>query len=81
MTCETQIRTKLQDAWGDITHEFHYKTKSSEVDDKNLENFLSDISERFLLEDKALLKFRNIYQSLADQKQKLGKKEGFKNED
>jgi putative GTP pyrophosphokinase len=28
MICEIQIRTKLQDAWGDITHEFHYKAKN-----------------------------------------------------
>jgi putative GTP pyrophosphokinase len=81
MICEIQIRTKLQDAWGDITHEFHYKAKNLGVDDKNLENFLSDISDRLLQEDKTLIKFRNVYQNLADEKQKKKKREGFKDED
>jgi putative GTP pyrophosphokinase len=81
MITEIQIRTKLQDAWGDITHEFHYKAKHLGVDDKNLENFLSDISDRLLQEDKTLIKFRDVYQSLADDKQKEGTREGFKDED
>jgi putative GTP pyrophosphokinase len=81
MTCEIQIRTKFQDAWGDITHEFHYKAKNVGVHDKNLEDFLSDISDRLLLEDKTILKFRNVYQDLADKKQKMGKREGFKDDD
>jgi len=80
MISEIQIRTKLQDAWGDITHEFHYKAKHLGVNDKNLENFLSDISDRLLQEDKTLIKFRDVYQSLADEKQKSGKREGFKDE-
>lgn len=80
MICEIQIRTKLQDAWGDITHEFHYKAKNLGVEDKNLEEFLSDISDRFLQEDKTLLKFRNVYQNLADEKQKSGNREGFKDD-
>jgi len=80
MTCEIQIRTKLQDAWGDITHEFHYKAKNLGVNNNNLEDFLSDISDRLLNEDKTLIKFRNVYQSLADEKQKLGKREGFKDD-
>ena len=81
MICEIQIRTKLQDAWGDITHEFHYKAKNLGVDDKNLEDFLSDISDRLLQEDRTLIKFRNVYQTLADNKQKSGKREGFKDDD
>lgn len=81
MICEIQIRTKLQDAWGDITHEFHYKAKHFGVDDPNLETFLSDISDRLLQEDKTLLKFRDVYQKLADEKQKAGKREGFKDDD
>jgi putative GTP pyrophosphokinase len=80
MICEVQIRTKLQDAWGDITHEFHYKAKNLGVDDKTLENFLSDISDRLLQEDKTLIKFRNVYQTLADEKQKKKKREGFKDD-
>jgi putative GTP pyrophosphokinase len=81
MICEIQIRTKLQDAWGDITHEFHYKAKHLGVDEPNLEEFLSDISDRLLQEDKTMLKFRNVYQKLADEKQKAGTREGFKDDD
>lgn len=80
MICEIQIRTKLQDAWGDITHEFHYKAKHLGVDDSKLEAFLSDISDRLLQEDRTLLKFRDVYQELADEKQRLGKREGFKDD-
>ena len=36
--CEIQIRSKLQDAWGDITHEFFYKAKNLGVRDETLEN-------------------------------------------
>jgi putative GTP pyrophosphokinase len=78
MICEIQVRTKLQDAWGDITHEFHYKAKNLGVENANLETFLSDISDRLLQEDKTLIKFRNVYQSLADQKLKTKQREGFK---
>ncbi|OAD90432.1 GTP pyrophosphokinase [Aequorivita soesokkakensis] len=81
MITEIQIRTKLQDAWGDITHEFHYKAKHLGVNDDNLENFLSDISDRLLQEDRTLIKFRDVYQSLADDKLKKGKREGFKDEE
>ncbi|MFI2744591.1 GTP pyrophosphokinase family protein [Zhouia sp. PK063] len=70
MICEIQIRTKLQDAWGEMTHEFHYKSKSLGLKDENLENFLSDISARLLQEDKTLMKFRDAYQSLIDNQDK-----------
>jgi putative GTP pyrophosphokinase len=78
MVCEIQIRTKLQDAWGDITHEFHYKAKNLGVNDVNLENFLSDISTRLFQEDKTLMKFRDVYQNLADEKLQQNIREGFK---
>jgi len=77
ITCEVQIRTKLQDAWGDITHEFHYKAKNYGVNSEGYETLLADISDRLFLEDKTLIKFRNVYQQLADEKLKTGKREGF----
>lgn len=79
--CEIQIRTKLQDAWGDVTHEFHYKAKNIGINNVGYESFLADISERLAIEDKTLIKFRNVYQNLADEKQKQGKREGFKDND
>ncbi len=78
MICEIQIRTKLQSAWGDITHEFHHKAKNSGVVDTNYEEYLSAISNRLLREDKALMKFRNVYQKSADEKLMQNKREGFK---
>jgi putative GTP pyrophosphokinase len=78
--CEIQVRTKLQDAWGDITHEFYYKARTHGVEDNNLENFLSDVSDRLQQEDKTLMKFRDTYQRLSDAKTQEGTREGFKSE-
>lgn len=75
--CEIQIRTKLQDAWGDITHEFHYKAKSAGVEDKTYECFLSDTARRLNNEDHTLKTFRNVYQELADHKMKNGLRKGL----
>lgn len=80
MKCEIQIRTKLQDAWGDVTHEFHYKAKIYGVDDSDLEGLLSDISDRLATEDKTLIKFRKVYQRLADEKLTNKTREGFRDE-
>jgi len=77
--CEIQIRTKLQDAWGDITHEFFYKAKAKGITDKNLQAFLAEVSDRLAGEDKTLMKFRDTYQSLSDDKTLIGKREGFRN--
>lgn len=77
MRCEVQVRTKLQDAWGDVTHEFHYKAKSMGVENKDLEDLLCDISDRLATEDRTLIKFRKFYQRLADEKSANKTREGF----
>ena len=74
---EIQIRTKLQDAWWDVTHEFHYKAKSSGVDDKIYEKNISEIANRLATEDQLLLNLRDVYQSLADEKFQNKTREGF----
>jgi len=66
MICEIQIRTKLQDAWGDVTHEFHYKAKSAGVENEEDERILAEISKRLASEDESLLTLRDAYQRLAD---------------
>ncbi|MCK4922136.1 MAG: hypothetical protein KAS71_13885 [Bacteroidales bacterium] len=81
MICEIQIRTKLQDAWGDITHEFHYKAKKLGVANPDLEEFLSDVSNRLFQEDKTLIKFRNVYQRMADDKLLQKEREGFRDDE
>lgn len=78
LKCEIQIRTKLQDSWGDITHEFHYKAKELGVEDDNLEGFLSDVSSRLANEDSTLVKFRDAYQQMAEQKLADETREGFR---
>lgn len=78
--CEIQLRSKLQDAWGDITHAFFYKAKYLGVKDESLESFLADVSERLSVEDKTLMKFRDVYQNLTDKKLAEGRREGFKDE-
>jgi len=76
--CEIQIRTKLQDAWADITHEFFYKAKDMGVKNTDFESFLADLSERLAMEDKTFMKFRNVYQKLADEKETQKTREGFR---
>lgn len=80
MVCEIQIRTRLQDAWGDMTHEFYYKVKNAGVDNRVCERILSEISDRLANEDKALLTLREAYQALADDKLKNKKRGGFRDE-
>ncbi len=62
---EIQIRSKLQDAWGDITHEFHYKAKARGVDQQAYERVLAQVAARLAREDAALMQIRNAYQGLA----------------
>jgi putative GTP pyrophosphokinase len=80
MVCEIQIRTKLQDAWGDVTHEFHYKAKNSGVGNKTYEKIVSEISSRLANEDQLLLNLRDAYRSLADEKFQRKTREGFHDE-
>jgi putative GTP pyrophosphokinase len=78
--CEVQVRTKLQDAWADITHEFFYKAKDQGIVRKDYEMFLAGLANRLALEDKEFIGFRNVYQRLADAKQKRGTREGFRDD-
>lgn len=78
--CEIQIRTKLQDAWGDVTHEFYYKNKAYGIKSEEYEILLSSTADRLSLEDKDFIKFRKIYQELAAKSDKANTREGFKDE-
>ncbi|GAA4902482.1 GTP pyrophosphokinase [Ferrimonas pelagia] len=64
MLCEIQIRSKMQDAWGDITHEFHYKAKDQGVDSMAYEQVLAQIAARLAQEDRTLMQLRDAYQRL-----------------
>lgn len=78
ITCEIQIRTKLQDAWGDVTHEFHYKAGGLGVENKIYERMLSEASTRLASEDRSLMALRDAYQALADEKLRNDTREGFR---
>ncbi len=78
MICEIQIRSKLQDAWGDVTHEFHYKAGNLEVKNKVYERMLSEISARLASEDRSLIALRDAYQDLAEEKLVNNTREGFR---
>jgi GTP pyrophosphokinase len=75
--CEIQVRTKLQDAWADVTHEFFYKAKTQGVKSAEHEFLLADLAERLSVEDKSFMKFRNFYQKLADSKSARKVRRGF----
>jgi putative GTP pyrophosphokinase len=64
LLCEIQVRTKLMDAWADLTHEFHYKAKNLGVEDKQLEKVLEAQSKRFFSEDESFIAIRNLYQKM-----------------
>lgn len=78
MKCEIQIRTKLQDAWADLTHEFHYKAASAGVVNQTYERLMSEISERLASEDRSLRLLRDAYQALAEEKLANNAREGFR---
>jgi len=61
--CEIQLRTVLQDFWGNLTHEFHY-TGNEFGDNQDLyEKLVSEMADRFASEDEATFALRNLYQS------------------
>jgi putative GTP pyrophosphokinase len=64
MICEIQIRTKLQDAWAEFTHEVHCKVPAEfQVD---YETAIADIASRLAVEDGSALAVRNILQRQAE---------------
>jgi len=64
MICEIQIRTKLQDAWAEFTHEVHSKNPSEFKAD--YETAIAEIASRLAAEDRSALAVREILQSQAE---------------
>jgi putative GTP pyrophosphokinase len=74
MICEIQIRTKLQDAWAEFTHEVHCRIpRESQAD---YETAIAEIARRLAAEDRSALAVRDILQRQA-QKREL---EDFRND-
>jgi len=67
MICEIQIRTKLQEAWSEFTHEVHYKGPAELQAD--YETVIADIASRLAVEDMSALAVRDILQRQAEKKE------------
>jgi putative GTP pyrophosphokinase len=67
MICEIQIRTKLQDAWAEFTHDVHFKIPSEFQAD--YETSISEIALRLAAEDRSALAVRDILQRQAEKKE------------
>jgi putative GTP pyrophosphokinase len=66
MICEIQIRTKLQDAWAEFTHEVHCKVPVEFQ--AAYETAIADIAIRLAAEDRAALAVRDILQRQTEKK-------------
>jgi putative GTP pyrophosphokinase len=67
MICEIQIRTKLQDAWAEFTHDVHCKIPSKFQAD--YETTIAEIARRLAAEDRSALAVRDILQKQAEKKE------------
>lgn len=70
MTCEIQIRTLFQDAWGELTHQMHYKIAEQERSKYN--ELVSSLADHLLTEDKAAVAIRKLIQKEKDKTQGIG---------
>jgi putative GTP pyrophosphokinase len=67
MICEIQIRTKLQDAWGEFTHDVHCRVPAEFQAD--YETAIADIASRLAAEDRSALAVRDILQRQEEKKE------------
>jgi putative GTP pyrophosphokinase len=67
MICEIQIRTKLQNAWSEFTHEVHNKVPTEFQSD--YDTAIADIASNLAVEDRSALAVRDILQRLAEKKE------------
>jgi putative GTP pyrophosphokinase len=70
MICEIQIRTKLQNAWSEFTHEVHSKVPTEFQTDYDAA--IADIANNLAVEDRSALVVREILQRLAEKKEPDG---------
>lgn len=67
MVCEIQIRSKLQNAWSEFTHEVHCKVPTEFQTDYDAA--IADIASNLAVEDRSALAVRDILQRLAAQQE------------
>jgi len=70
MTCEIQIRTMFQDAWGELTHEMHYKIDPQQSGQYNA--LVSGLADRLAVEDRAAMAIRETLREAKGIKQRTG---------
>lgn len=59
--CEIQIRTKIQEAWSEFTHDMHYKVKGNVKHDYN--TLVAAMADRLYAEDKSAVALRRLLQT------------------
>jgi putative GTP pyrophosphokinase len=67
MICEIQIRSKLQNAWSEFTHEVHCNVPTEYQAD--YDTAIANIASNLAVEDKSALVVRDIIQKQADRKE------------
>jgi putative GTP pyrophosphokinase len=67
MICEIQIRTKLQNAWSEFTHEVHVKVPPEFKSD--YDTAIAEIANRLADEDRSALTVRQILRRLTEKKE------------
>jgi len=70
MTCEIQIRTIFQNAWGELTHQMHYKIAEQERIKYN--ELVSSLADRLNEEDRAAVAIRKVMQKEKDKARRTG---------
>ena len=73
MTCEIQIRSIFQDAWGELTHQMHYKIAEQKRAKYN--QLVSSLADRLFAEDKAAVAIRELLQKKEEKMQRSGFKD------
>ncbi|MCF8056198.1 MAG: hypothetical protein K9K37_06130 [Desulfocapsa sp.] len=73
MTCEIQIRSMFQDAWGELTHQMHYKKTGQEISKYN--ELVASLADRLFNEDKATMAIRKLLQKENRKSQRSGFKD------
>jgi putative GTP pyrophosphokinase len=67
MVCEIQIRSKLQNAWSEFTHEVHCNVPTEYQAD--YDTAIANIASNLAVEDRSALAVREILQKLAEKKE------------
>jgi putative GTP pyrophosphokinase len=70
MICEIQIRTILQNAWSEFTHEVHCKVPAEFQ--RDYDTAISDIANNLAVEDRSALVVREMLQRLVEKKEPNG---------